>query len=231
VKRLLVITALFLAALSTTSLPHVTNGTLSWNKEISRVFYARCAECHRDGGSAFSLMNFREVQPRQNEIQSAVLNRRMPPWGAVKGFGDFRNDQGLTQEEIELIGDWIESGARRGNNPEMLPPVPKFSKPTAFTKPKAAVSVKDDFTLKSAFYLDGLFPQSVPSGASLRVTATFPDGHVEPLLWLYQYQDAFRHPFLYRTPIDLPAGTTIQGLPQGAEVLLLPGKRPAAKSK
>lgn len=202
---------------------------MSWNKEVSRVFYARCAECHRDGGSAFSLMTFRDVQPRQNEIQSAVLNRRMPPWGAVKGFGDFRNDQGLTQEEIELIGDWIESGARRGNNPEMLPPVPKFAKAAAFRKPKDAIAVKEDVTLKSPFYLDGLFPQSVPSGASLRMIAVFPDGHVEPLLWLYQYQDAFRHPFLYRTPIDLPAGTKIQGIPAGAEVLLLPAKRPAKK--
>ena len=28
----------------------------------------------------------------------------MPPWGAVKGFGEFRNDQGLTAEQLELIG-------------------------------------------------------------------------------------------------------------------------------
>jgi hypothetical protein len=27
----------------------------------------------------------------------------MPPWGAVKGFGQFRNDQSFSQEQIELI--------------------------------------------------------------------------------------------------------------------------------
>ena len=36
-------------------------------------------------------------------IKNAVLSRRMPPWGAVKGFGEFRNDHGLTQEQVELV--------------------------------------------------------------------------------------------------------------------------------
>ena len=41
--------------------------------------------------------------------KEAVLARRMPPWGAVKGFGDFRNDQGLSQAELDLITDWVDS--------------------------------------------------------------------------------------------------------------------------
>ena len=27
----------------------------------------------------------------------------MPPWGAMKGFGEFKHDNGLTQEEILKI--------------------------------------------------------------------------------------------------------------------------------
>ena len=45
----------------------------------------------------------------------------MPPWGAIKGFGEFRNDQALTQEQIELIVDWIQNDAPRGNNRRALP--------------------------------------------------------------------------------------------------------------
>ena len=75
---------------------------ITWNREISRLFYDRCASCHRPGGAAFSLMTYSDAQPRANEIKDAVLNRRMPPWGAVKGFGSFRNDQSLMQEQIEL---------------------------------------------------------------------------------------------------------------------------------
>ena len=58
------------------------------------------------------------------EIKDAVLSRRMPPWGAVKGFGSFRNDQSLSQEQIELVTRWVDGGIRRGNNPQMLPAVP-----------------------------------------------------------------------------------------------------------
>ena len=39
---------------------HDINGALTWNREISRIFYARCGTCHHEGGSAFSLMAFRD---------------------------------------------------------------------------------------------------------------------------------------------------------------------------
>ena len=38
----------------------------------------------------------------------------MPPWGAVKGFGDFRNDQALTPEQLELIMSWSTGGSPEG---------------------------------------------------------------------------------------------------------------------
>ena len=71
-------------------------------------------------------MTYPDVQPRAVEIRDAVLSRRMPPWGAVKGFGDFRNDQALTAEQIELITDWVQDDTPKGNNARMLPPLPKF---------------------------------------------------------------------------------------------------------
>ena len=78
------------------------------------------------GGTSFSLMTYQEAQPQAPAIKDAVLSRRMPPWGAVKGFGSFQDEQGLTQQQIELIADWVEGGTTRGNNPKMLPPLPKF---------------------------------------------------------------------------------------------------------
>src|SRR5215813_1314814 len=58
---------------------------VTWNREISRIFYSRCVACHRDGGSAFSLMEYRETFPWRTAIKEEILERRMPPWGAVKG--------------------------------------------------------------------------------------------------------------------------------------------------
>jgi len=214
-----------------TTFGHDPGAYLTWNREISRVFYARCAACHREGGGAFSMMTYPEVQPRVTEIKDAVRNRRMPPWGAVKGFGDFRNDQALTQEEIELIVEWIDSDAPKGNNPRALPAIPKFNKPSQFVKPKGAIDASGEFKLDRAFILDGLYPDKVPDGKTAQIVAEFGDGHVEPLLWLYQYREQFRHPFLFRSAMELPAGTEIRGIPSDARFVLLPGKKPAVKPK
>lgn len=195
-----------------------------WNREISRIFYQRCATCHRDSGTAFSLTEYRDVQPHVARIKDAVLARRMPPWGAVKGFGDFKNEQGLSLEEIELITDWVDSDAPRGNNPNVLPSIPKFQKPATFKLAKNAIEVSGPFTLKAPLKLDGLFPTKVPPGSSIKITALFPDGHVEPVLWLYEYDERFPHPFLFKKPLTLTAGARIQGVPPEARVSLIQSK-------
>jgi hypothetical protein len=204
---------------------HNVGNAITWNREISRIMYQRCASCHREGGTAFSLMRYQDVQPRAVEIKESVLSRRMPPWGAVKGFGDFRNDQGLTQAELELITDWVDSDTPKGNNPNALPKEPKFDKPSAFKMPKAAVAVSGDLTLPNALVVEGLFPEKIPVGTSPKIVALLPDGRAEPLLWLYEYNESYRHPFLFREPIQLPAGTVIRGVPAGSDIRLIPGKR------
>src|ERR1700689_4161627 len=83
---------------------------ITWNREISRIVYARCSSCHRQGGTSFSLMDYEEARPWAQAILEEVLERQMPPWGAVKGFGDFRNDQSLTQEQLDLIANWVDGG-------------------------------------------------------------------------------------------------------------------------
>jgi hypothetical protein len=203
---------------------HNVGNAILWNREISRIFYQRCVSCHRDDGTAFSLTDYRDVQPHVASIKDAVLSRRMPPWGAVKGFGDFKNDQGLSLEEIELITDWVDSDAPRGNNPNSLPAVPKFQKPATFKLPKNAIEVRGSFSVKSGLRLDGLFAERVPTGGSIKIMAVLPDGYIEPLLWLYEYDPQVPHPFLFRKPLNLPAGTKIEGIPSNARVFLLQSK-------
>src|SRR5215475_9824911 len=98
-------TSVFILWICSEAMAHNVGNAITWNREISRIIYQRCASCHRDGGSSFSLMKYQEVQPRAVEIKEAVLARRMPPWGAVKGFGDFRVDLGLSYAELETITD------------------------------------------------------------------------------------------------------------------------------
>jgi hypothetical protein len=167
-------------------------------------------------------MTYVDAQPRTDAIKEAVLRRRMPPWGAVKGFGNFRNDQGLTQEQIELVTRWVNAGARRGNNPRMLPKPPTFETAQPFVTSTTAIRVSGQFRLPEAVTLDGVIPEQVPPGRSMQIVAALPTGSVEPLVWLYEYDDRYQHPFLFRRLISLPAGTTIQGVPSDAVVMLLP---------
>jgi hypothetical protein len=198
---------------------------VTWNREISRIFFARCASCHHAGGAAFSMMTYPEAQPHATEIKESVLARRMPPWGAVKGFGEFRNDQGLTQQEMELIANWVDGGMKKGNNPNVLPKEPKFGQPSPFKKPKDGILVSGELTLERPIILDGLIPQKAPKGASLEIVADLPDGGIQPLVWLYEYNDSYRHPFLFAKVLQLPAGTVIRGVPADAEIVLIPGKK------
>jgi hypothetical protein len=195
---------------------------ITWNREVSRIVFDRCASCHRPEGTAFSLMTFQDAQPRAVAIKESVASRRMPPWGAVKGFGNFRNDFGLTQEQITLITEWVEGGISKGNNPRALPPPPTFKPPLKSPMPSNGVQVRGELTLDSSLRLDALLPGHVPPHTSVQITAALPDGTVEPLLWLYEYEDRFQHPFLLRRSLSLPAGTVIRGVPKDASVMLIP---------
>jgi hypothetical protein len=56
----------------------------------------------------------------------------------------------------------------------------------------------------------------------LQIVAELPTGNVEPLLWLYEYKSRYGHPFLLRSPIDLPPGTFIRGVPPQSSIVLMP---------
>jgi hypothetical protein len=228
---LLVVALVFV---SSSAEPHdIITTPVTWNREISRIFYSRCVACHREGGSAFSMAEYKETFPWRTAIKEEVLERRMPPWGGVKGFGDFRNDQALTPEQLELLTSWSQGGSPEGEAKD-LPSKDKLDemiKESAWYEKKHAqdpaggILAKGDFKLTKGFVLDGLFPQNVPEDESFQIIAQLPDGSIEPLLWLDGYKKQFAHVFLLRDPINLPAGTTIIGIPNGSTVALLPAPK------
>jgi len=113
---------------------------ITFDREIARIIYAHCASCHHEGGAAFSLMTYKEARPWAEAIKDEVLGDTMPPWGAVKGFGDFRNDQALTPEQIELIVNWNDGGKPEGEEKDLPHELPKFEAlaPKALFDPRIA---------------------------------------------------------------------------------------------
>jgi mono/diheme cytochrome c family protein len=198
---------------------------ITWNREMSRLVYDRCASCHRPGGTAFSMMEYRDVQPRAVAIRDAVLSRRMPPWGAVKGFGAFRNDQALTQEQIELFTVWIANDLPRGNNRRALPKEPTFTAPSPVVVPPNAMRLTADTALDRPLALDGLLPEHITPEQSVLIIAILPGGKMRPLVWLHGYDERTPHLFLYRDVVVLPTGTMIRGIPPGMVLSLIPASK------
>ena len=190
---------------------------ITFSKEISRLIYKRCATCHHDGGSAFSLMTYDQARPWAKAIKEEVLERRMPPWEAVKGFGEFRDDRGLTQEELETISSWVEGGAPEGD-PKYLPPLPKLASWQDPPAPKGSseLILGDGAKMASAAKVVAIRAQNLKSGSSVQVIAVRPDSSVEPLLWIYKYNPAFHRTYYYAGAIALPAGTKIEMSPPGS---------------
>ena len=194
---------------------------ITWNREISRIVFDRCASCHRPDGSAFSLLKYEDARPWAKAIQEEVLERRMPPWGAVKGFGEFRDDPALTPEQIEVIADWVEGGAPEGEEKD-LPPAPKPAEKTSALAAKNQLVINGETQLTKEFRLGSLLPVQVPETAGFQIVAEMPDGSLVPLLWMMPYRPAYAHPFPLKEPLKLPRGTTIRGVPPGASIALIP---------
>jgi len=166
-------------------------------------------------------MTYDKARPWAVAIKEETLNRRMPPWGAVKGFGEFRNDTGLTLEQLELIVNWVEGGVPEGDAKD-LPVAPKVTQIAAQPRSAGELIVSGEYRLTRALRLDGILPRNVAKDATFQITAERPDGSIEPLLWLYRFDPRFTHAYLLREPLDLPAGTRIHGVPARASVALLP---------
>lgn len=198
---------------------------LTWTQEISRIFYKRCVSCHRDGGSAMALVVYDDARPWATAIREEVLERRMPPWGAVKGVGEFRDDPSLSQPEIDIIVNWVEGGAPKGED-IYLPPMPEFQSSAANAAPPKmpAIDVESTapVTLKSTITAVAVAPRDLPAGASMEVIAYLPDGRVQHLIWLKDYREEWKRTYYFREPLRLPRGTRIMvdsQVPAGAAIL------------
>jgi hypothetical protein len=182
---------------------------LTWTQEISRIVYKHCVSCHHEGGAApMSLITYDEARPWAKAIRDEVAERRMPPWGAVKGFGQFRNDQSLADPEIEMLVLWVEGGAPKGDD-IYLPRVPEFPAVSKSAPPTRGIMVNGETTLTHSINAKGIVPQEMPPGASMQIIARLPDGSVENLLWLRNTRTEWDRAFYFRQPMLLPKGTLI----------------------
>jgi hypothetical protein len=103
--------------------PITTN--ILFKNEIAQIFQRKCFHCHSDNNLAMSLTTYTDARPWARAIREEVLDRQMPPWQAVPGYGHFANDLSLNTREKEIILSWADGGAPSGvlKIEESIPPV------------------------------------------------------------------------------------------------------------
>jgi hypothetical protein len=192
-----------LLLLSAASFAHdVISTNLTWTREVSRIIYHRCAACHRPGGAAMSLMSYEDARPWAKAIRDEVLARRMPPWDAVKGVGDFRDDQSLAQPEMDILVGWVEGGAPQGN-PIYLPEVPRVEH-NKLPAHRGGIALRESITLDRPMVLSAIQPEG-----PIELAALLPDRSVERLIWLRKFHPKWKRAYELRQPLQLPRGTRL----------------------
>jgi peroxiredoxin len=100
--------------------PH---GDITYTKHIAGIMQNRCVECHREKEIApFPLTNYDEVVGWADMICEVIDQGRMPPWFADPRHGEFKNDARMTDEEKELIHQWVDNGCPEGHEKDLPEP-------------------------------------------------------------------------------------------------------------
>jgi hypothetical protein len=91
----------------------------TWHNDVRPLVESSCTSCHTaDGVGSFSLETYEDVAALKDQVADAVSNRRMPPWKAVDGCTDYRDNISLTDDEIAMVVEWAADGALEGDPTE-----------------------------------------------------------------------------------------------------------------
>ncbi|MEM1245099.1 MAG: cytochrome c [Acidobacteriota bacterium] len=101
--------------------------TATWSDGVATLLHQNCASCHRPGQVApMSLLTYKEARPWAKSIRRVTSARTMPPWFANPEHGDFVEDSRLTDDQIQMLSDWVAAGAPAGDLAN-APEAPEFS--------------------------------------------------------------------------------------------------------
>jgi mono/diheme cytochrome c family protein len=114
-------------------------------ENVAPLIFAKCAACHRPGEAApFALLGYDDVKKHAQTIRQVVESRYMPPWHPDAGWSEFKDELRLSDEQVQLIGAWIDAGLPPGD-PARTPPLPKFAEGWQLGPPDLVVTMDKAF--------------------------------------------------------------------------------------
>ena len=117
-KLIILHTFLFLLVLSSDA------QEINYNQHIAPIIKTHCERCHHPSGIApFSLQTYNEVASRGGFVEYVTSTRYMPPFKADNSFQHYKNENLLTDVEIEKIKKWVAAGKPEGKKVKLSRPV------------------------------------------------------------------------------------------------------------
>lgn len=127
--------------------PAPDGAPVTFNNQVVRLLQRHCQTCHRPGEVApFALTDYHDAYSRRQKILAMVQRRKMPPWKAVPGHGDFADVRALSEAEVDLLARWVAAEAPEGD-PRDLPSARKFPSGWALGRPGAVLAMEEPFTV------------------------------------------------------------------------------------
>lgn len=110
-----------MVAASGESVSYATQATVSYSRDVAPVLAEQCATCHREGGVApFAMDSHTMVQGWSPMIREVLMTKRMPP-GQIDGhIGEFINDRLVNDSDVRNIIAWVEAGAPKDGDSDLL---------------------------------------------------------------------------------------------------------------
>jgi len=103
---------------------------VTYYRDVKAILDRSCGGCHRAGDIApFALETYAEASMWGPILIPEMEARTMPPWGVDTSCNTYRHDPSLTDEEIAIVGEWVELGTPEGD-PDDAPPVVDEPVPT-----------------------------------------------------------------------------------------------------
>ncbi|CAN5589427.1 hypothetical protein BH11BAC1_BH11BAC1_08030 [soil metagenome] len=122
---------------------------ITYSSHIAKIIYTHCTPCHRPGSAgSFDLLTYDDVRKKAKNIELVTRSRFMPPYPADPSYSHFRDEKILSDEEINLIAEWVHNNSPLGDSSK-LPPMPVFGNESNIGKPDLVIH------MPNAFFIEG----------------------------------------------------------------------------
>ena len=120
---------------------------ITFSEHIAPIVFDNCVSLpSAERGSSFFADELSGHSEAGQLIATVVEDRYMPPWHASSKDYEFEGHRALSEQEIELISDWVDSGMAEGD-PLKVPDLPRFTDGWQLGEPDLVVSMREGYKL------------------------------------------------------------------------------------